>query len=116
MREMFRAMKLLYGRGLGKFTALITDGRFSGTNNGLFVGHISPEAAEGGPIAIIEDGDEVEIDIQNRTINLNVDEEIIKQRLKNGKDLMLSLKQAIWDYILELHHLVLKVELLITVY
>ncbi|WP_195217423.1 dihydroxy-acid dehydratase [Anaerococcus vaginalis] len=85
MREMFRAMKLLYGRGLGKFTALITDGRFSGTNNGLFVGHISPEAAEGGPIAIIEDGDEVEIDIQNRTINLNVDEEIIKQRLKKWK-------------------------------
>ena len=85
MREMFRAMKLLYGRGLGKSTALITDGRFSGTNNGLFVGHISPEAAEGGPIAIIENGDEVEIDIQNRSINLLVDEEIIKERLSKWK-------------------------------
>lgn len=85
MREMFRAMKLLYGRGLGKSTALITDGRFSGTNNGLFVGHISPEAAEGGPIAIIENGDEVEIDIQNRSINLLVDDEVIKERLSKWK-------------------------------
>jgi len=50
MREMYFAMKLLYGRGLAKKTAIITDGRFSGTNNGCFVGHISPEAAEGGPI------------------------------------------------------------------
>ena len=50
MREMYKAMKYLYGRGLAKTTALITDGRFSGTNNGCFVGHISPEAAEGGPI------------------------------------------------------------------
>ena len=49
MREMYKAMKYLYGRGLSKTTALITDGRFSGTNNGCFVGHISPEAAEGGP-------------------------------------------------------------------
>ena len=59
MREMYKAMKYLYGRGLSKTTALITDGRFSGTNNGCFVGHISPEAAEGGPIAIIHDGDRI---------------------------------------------------------
>ena len=57
MPEMFKPMKLLYGQGLNKCTALITDGRFSGTNNGCFVGHISPEAASGGPIALIEDGD-----------------------------------------------------------
>jgi dihydroxy-acid dehydratase len=53
MREMYKALKFLYGMGLNKTTALITDGRFSGTNNGCFVGHISPEAAEGGPIAIV---------------------------------------------------------------
>ena len=53
MREMYKAMKYIYGMGLAKKTALITDGRFSGTNNGCFVGHISPEAAEGGPLAIV---------------------------------------------------------------
>ena len=57
MREMATPVKLLYGRGLALKTALITDGRFSGTNNGCFVGHISPEAAEGGPIAAVRDGD-----------------------------------------------------------
>ena len=66
MPEMFKPMKLLYGQGLNKCTALITDGRFSGTSNGCFVGHISPEAAGGGPIALIEDGDEIEIDIQTK--------------------------------------------------
>ena len=85
MREMFKAMKLLYGRGLAKTTALITDGRFSGTNNGCFVGHISPEAAEGGPIAIIEDGDMIEIDVDNRSINLLVSDEEIQERLSKWK-------------------------------
>lgn len=85
MREMFKAMKYLYGRGLGKSTALITDGRFSGTNNGCFVGHISPEAAEGGPIAIVKNGDKIEIDIENRGINLLVSDEEIEQRLKEWK-------------------------------
>ncbi|MCR4711894.1 MAG: dihydroxy-acid dehydratase [Clostridia bacterium] len=80
MREMCNAMKYLYGLGLGTSTALITDGRFSGTNNGCFVGHISPEAAEGGPIAIVEEGDLVTIDIPNRTITLHVDEETIASR------------------------------------
>jgi len=85
MREMFKAMKYLYGRGLGKSTALITDGRFSGTNNGCFVGHISPEAAEGGPIAIIENGDKIEIDVDNRSLNLLVPEEEIQRRLSHWK-------------------------------
>jgi dihydroxy-acid dehydratase len=62
MREMATAMKLLYGRGLGMKTAVVTDGRFSGTNNGCFVGHISPEAAEGGPIAAVCDDDMVTMD------------------------------------------------------
>jgi dihydroxy-acid dehydratase len=81
MREMYTAMKLLYGRGLALKTALVTDGRFSGTNNGCFVGHISPEAAEGGPIAIVEDGDRITIDIPNRSVQLHVSEEEIQTRL-----------------------------------
>jgi len=75
MPEMFKPMKLLYGQGLAKCTALITDGRFSGTNNGCFVGHISPEAADGGPIALIEDGDKIIIDVEQHTLELCVTEE-----------------------------------------
>jgi len=83
MREMYKAMKLLYGKGLALKTALITDGRFSGTNNGCFVGHISPEAAEGGCIAIVEDGDTITIDIPNRSLRLHVsDEEIAGRRAR----------------------------------
>ena len=81
MREMFKAMKYLYGRGLAKTTALVTDGRFSGTNNGCFVGHISPEAAEGGPIALVKDGDKIIIDVETRSLNVAVsDEEMAKRR------------------------------------
>jgi dihydroxy-acid dehydratase len=83
MREMYKAMKLLYGKGLALKTALITDGRFSGTNNGCFVGHISPEAAEGGPIAIVKDGDAITIDIPNRSLRLHVsDDEIAGRRAR----------------------------------
>ena len=85
MREMFKAMKYLYGRGLSKTTALITDGRFSGTNNGCFVGHISPEAAEGGPIAIVHDGDRIVIDVESRSLELKVPQEEIEARLKAWK-------------------------------
>ena len=85
MREMYKAMKYLYGRGLSKTTALITDGRFSGTNNGCFVGHISPEAAEGGPIAVVHDGDKIEVDVDNKKLNLLVPDEEIKERLKSWK-------------------------------
>ena len=81
MREMYKAMKLLYGRGLALKTALITDGRFSGTNNGCFVGHISPEAAEGGPLAAVRDGDLITIDIPSRNLDLHISPEEIKARL-----------------------------------
>jgi len=81
MREMYKAMKLLYGRGLALKTALVTDGRFSGTNNGCFVGHISPEAAEGGPLAVVEDGDEITIDISDRKLHLHLSESEIQNRL-----------------------------------
>lgn len=81
MREMYKAMKYLYGMGLAKKTALITDGRFSGTNNGCFVGHISPEAAEGGPLAIVKNGDKITIDIKNNTLTLHVSDEEISERM-----------------------------------
>ena len=85
MREMYKAMKLIYGRGLALKTALVTDGRFSGTNNGCFVGHISPEAAEGGPLAIVEDGDEITIDIVKRKLHLHLSDIDIQNRLTNWK-------------------------------
>ncbi len=85
MREMYRAMKYLYGMGLGQTTALITDGRFSGTNNGCFVGHISPEAAEGGPIAIVNDGDEITIDINRGIIHLHISDAEMAKRYETLK-------------------------------
>lgn len=85
MREMATAMKLLYGRGLALKTAVVTDGRFSGTNNGCFVGHISPEAAEGGPIAAVCDGDTVTIDIPNRSIRLEVKDDELQERLSEWR-------------------------------
>ncbi|WP_369283248.1 dihydroxy-acid dehydratase [Oscillibacter sp. GMB15532] len=80
MREMYKAMKYLYGRGLSKTTALITDGRFSGTNNGCFVGHISPEASEGGTIALVRDGDRIAIDVEERSLNVLVNDEELAAR------------------------------------
>lgn len=80
MREMYLALKMLNGQGLAKSTALITDGRFSGTNNGCFVGHISPEAAEGGPIALVQDGDQITVDVVNRRLELHVSDEELSQR------------------------------------
>ncbi|MFZ7102394.1 MAG: dihydroxy-acid dehydratase [Peptococcaceae bacterium] len=74
MPEMFKAMKLLYGLGLADKVALVTDGRFSGTNNGCFVGHISPEAQEGGPIALVKNGDMIHINIPERKLELEVAE------------------------------------------
>jgi dihydroxy-acid dehydratase len=80
MQEMLYPTSYLKSKGLGKVCALITDGRFSGGTSGLSIGHISPEAAEGGNIAIIEDGDEIVIDIPERRIDLNISSEEIKKR------------------------------------
>jgi dihydroxy-acid dehydratase len=85
MREMYTSMKLLYGRGLALETAVVTDGRFSGTNNGCFVGHVSPEAAEGGPLAAVRDGDRITIDIPQRRLQLDATDEEIQQRLAQWK-------------------------------
>lgn len=70
----------LKSKGLNKKCALITDGRFSGGSSGLSIGHVSPEAAEGGTIALIENGDVINIDIPARSIQLRVDDEILEQR------------------------------------
>jgi dihydroxy-acid dehydratase len=73
MQEMLYPTSYLKSKGLGKACALITDGRFSGGTSGLSIGHVSPEAAEGGTIALVEEGDRIQIDIPNRRIELLVD-------------------------------------------
>ena len=83
MREMLAPTSLLVGKGLGKKCALITDGRFSGGTRGLCIGHICPEAVDGGIIGLIEDGDKIKINIKERAINLLVDEETLKKRREN---------------------------------
>jgi dihydroxy-acid dehydratase len=80
MQEMLYPTSYLKSKGLGKACALITDGRFSGGTSGLSIGHVSPEAAEGGMIGLVEDGDLIEIDIPDRTIRLAVAEEILAER------------------------------------
>ncbi len=83
MREMHMTTSLLVGRGMDESCALVTDGRFSGSTRGPCIGHISPEAAEGGPIAAVEEGDRIRIDIPNRKLDLLVPQEVIEERLKN---------------------------------
>ncbi|WP_375781804.1 dihydroxy-acid dehydratase [Saccharococcus caldoxylosilyticus] len=85
MPEMLAPTSQIVGMGLGTKVALVTDGRFSGASRGLSVGHVSPEAAEGGPIAFIEDGDIIEIDITNRTINVKLSDEEWEKRKANWK-------------------------------
>ena len=82
MREMLAPTSAIAGMGLDKDVALLTDGRFSGGTRGASIGHISPEAAQGGPIAIVREGDEIEIDIDNKRLTLLVHEEEIAERLK----------------------------------
>lgn len=80
MPEMLAPTSSIVGRGLGKDVALITDGRFSGATRGIAVGHISPEAAAGGPIGLIEDGDDITIDLENRDLTLHVDDAVLTER------------------------------------
>ncbi|HWK21531.1 MAG TPA: dihydroxy-acid dehydratase [Ureibacillus sp.] len=86
MPEMLAPTSAIMGRGLGTKVALITDGRFSGASRGISIGHISPEAAEGGPIALVENGDKIIIDLPNRTINLDVSDEVLNERRQNLKE------------------------------
>lgn len=85
MREMLAPTSLLVGKGLGKKCALITDGRFSGATRGICVGHICPEAAKGGVIALVQNGDKIKIDITNRKIELLVEQNELEIRRKNLK-------------------------------
>jgi dihydroxy-acid dehydratase len=80
MQEMLYPTSYLKSKGLGKVCALVTDGRFSGGSSGLSIGHVSPEAAEGGLIALVETGDSIVIDIPNRTIRLDLDDTVLAQR------------------------------------
>ncbi len=83
MQEMLAPTANIVGMGLGKKVALITDGRFSGGTRGLCIGHVSPEAAEGGPIAIVQNGDLIAIDLKRRAIALKIPEKEMKRRLEN---------------------------------
>ncbi|MES1984623.1 MAG: dihydroxy-acid dehydratase [Pseudomonadota bacterium] len=80
MREMLSTTAALYGQGMGESVALITDGRFSGATRGFCIGHVGPEAAEGGPIALVQDGDIISIDAEAGTIDLNVDAAVLAER------------------------------------
>lgn len=81
MQEMLSVTGALVGEGLGDTVALITDGRFSGGTHGLMIGHVAPEAALGGPIAIVEEGDEIVIDVDRKALDLSVSTEVVAARL-----------------------------------
>lgn len=95
MPEMLKPTSAIIGAGLGKSVALITDGRFSGGTHGFVVGHITPEAFEGGLIGIVEDNDIIEIDAHTNQLNLKVDAEVIKQRKANWKQPSLKVTKGI---------------------
>ncbi|MFT7224467.1 MAG: dihydroxy-acid dehydratase [Cellvibrionaceae bacterium] len=87
MQEMLYPTTYIKSKGLGKACALITDGRFSGGTSGLSIGHISPEAAAGGAVGLIRNGDQIKIDIPNRTINLLVDQKELMARRRQQDNL-----------------------------
>jgi dihydroxy-acid dehydratase len=95
MPEMLKPTSMIIGAGLGKNVALITDGRFSGGTHGFVVGHITPEAFDGGLLALVEDGDTIEIDVKKHQLNLLVDENQLSQRRKNWKQPALAVKSGV---------------------
>ena len=95
MREMLMITGAIKGAGLGKTTLLLTDGRFSGGSTGLCVGHVAPEAVDGGPIAFIKDGDLIRIDTIARTLDLLVDEAELAERRKNFKPIPHKYKRGV---------------------
>ncbi len=99
MREMLSTTAAIYGQGMGDKVALITDGRFSGATRGFCVGHVSPEAAVCGPIALIEDGDEIFLDAEKGEISLNVSSQILEKRQKNWKKRQTDFNSGtLWKY------------------
>ena len=97
MREMLKPTSAIMGQGLGDKVAFITDGRFSGGTHGFVVGHISPEAEVGGPIALIEDDDLIRIDAESNELILLVDEEILQERKRNLKNINTPPKKGVLD-------------------
>lgn len=95
MPEMLKPTSLIMGAGLGKSVALITDGRFSGGTHGFVVGHITPEAFDGGLLALVEDGDWIEIDIKNRQLNLLVEEKVLAIRRSHAKQPSLRVSSGV---------------------
>ena len=85
MREMLSTTSVVYGQGMGDKVALITDGRFSGATRGFCIGHVGPEAAEGGPIGLIEDGDIIIIDAEKGTIDLRLTPAEMEERKRKWK-------------------------------
>jgi len=98
MREMLAPTSAIVGVGRDRDVALLTDGRFSGGSRGAAIGHISPEAAEGGPIAIVQNGDPIEIDIPQKRLNLLVSDEEIKRRRSEWKPPQKALKGYLARY------------------
>ncbi|EAQ30337.1 dihydroxyacid dehydratase [Erythrobacter sp. NAP1] len=99
MREMLATTAALYGQGMGEKVALITDGRFSGATRGFCIGHVGPEAADGGPIALVEDGDTISIDAELGTIDLEVDQSVLEERRKAWKPRTNDYQSgALWRY------------------
>ncbi|MBQ6774859.1 MAG: dihydroxy-acid dehydratase [Synergistaceae bacterium] len=98
MREMLSTTALIMGRGMDSDCALVTDGRFSGATHGPCIGHVSPEAAQGGPIAYVEDGDEIEIDITNRKLSWSITDEELARRKANWKPLEKPMGAALRKY------------------
>jgi dihydroxy-acid dehydratase len=87
MREMLGVTAAIVGEGLGETVALLTDGRFSGATRGLMVGHVAPEAALGGPIAAIQEGDVINIDVTTRKLDVEISDATLLERMKNWKPL-----------------------------
>jgi dihydroxy-acid dehydratase len=96
--EMLNIMHCIVGMGLDESVALVTDGRFSGTNKGGAVGHVSPEAADGGPIAVVQNGDMISIDIPNRKLHLEIDNEELMERLRKWRPREPKVKKGVLDF------------------
>ena len=94
MREMLATTAALYGQGAGNSVALITDGRFSGATRGFCIGHVGPEAAVGGPIGLLKDGDMISIDAVDGTITVELSEEELAERRKSGSRVQLITSQG----------------------
>ena len=94
MREMLGATSAVIGAGLGNSCALVTDGRFSGATHGLAIGYVTPEAARGGTICIVENGDKIGIDLYGRKLDLEVPKQIVKERFNHYKPLEPRIKRG----------------------